>query len=1614
MRYTGRIYFTNYERSDKEVADNFIYPVMFFIKNEEGKIIKQIAYSALGEKSESEYGTGGGTGGGNGIVFRAKSEIPASFVKSFGSEVRLVFSWSSIDSVDGSETGGGTASILKGNTILFNKNINQGANDIDITPYILAGDNTITLSITDSYGNNRKLKYDIQTIALALSTTYDKTTINSGPIIFRYIPTGNVEKTIHFKLNGSDLPPVVTSINNKELLYEIPAQSHGVHILEVYMTADLSGEIIESNHLFTDIISVVAGNLTPLVSSANNVVANQYAPASIEYLVYSPSSNYSDVEILVDGVKVSELLVNRSLQKFTYTFTDSGAHTVTFKCSNVTKNTSVVVAAFDIQVEAETLGLELFLSSRNRSNSEINKNEWKYKNLSCTLTDFDFSTNGWIQDSKGSVALKVSGNARVEIPFKIFENDFKTGGKTLEFEFSTSDIKNSDSTIFSCKNGNVGFVATSNSFSFSSEQDSTSIFFKEEERIRVSVVVTKVADQRLVFVYINGIISSLYQYNSLDSFLQQAPQNITIGSSDCTINLYNIRVYNNNLNADQMLSNFIADMDNLVEKVNIYERNKLYDAFGNLSYDKCLQSIPCLTIVGELPTYKGDKKTIVGEYENAQDPTKSFSYVNASIDVQGTSSQYYPRKNFKIKFNGGFKNGEINSSKYKLRDNSLAEKTFTFKADFMESSGSHNIGLARLAQDSLNQLGYLVPPQLIDPNIRTTMDGFPMLIFHRATPDSERIFLGKYNFNNDKSNEATTGFTGGQECWEFLNNTSDNTLFIATDFQSVDGNGKHLWKNDFEGRYPENNEDTSNLEALHTWIVSCKNNPAKFKTEAPDHFNIQFLLFYYVFTEFFAMVDQRAKNQMFAMYPDAQGNNRWYLIFYDNDTVLGLNNEGHNVYDYWVEAHDEVGSGFVWNGALSELWKLVEVAFDTEITALYQQMRTSGILTYDKCNTYFNTLESDKWAESIFNEDAKYKYIDPLVVAGNGSYLYTAQGSRKSHRNYWLLNRFRYMDGKYDTSTFSSDYITMRLYTPSGTPAIPPNANFLLTAQKDGYTKIKFGSYINRARLRKNVSSLVQAPAITFNDTETIIYGASAIKDLGDLSGKYLGTLDVSKAMNLSRLRIGSQVVGYSNENLRNLFVGNNTLLEELDISNCPNLKQAVDLSGCTAIKNVYAAGTGVSAVLLPKGGLLNSLVLPAVANTLILDNQNFISNKNLLFTPTSITTLYIKNCSKINVTTIVNNLTKISRISVNNLVGSSDNSDSFYKLITAKGIDDSGNTLPHSVVEGTWDFKTIYADDKVFMENNWPDFHFTFQNVTEFIQFSSSTRKTLILGKYDKNGDNELSFSEARLVTKIEDNTFNASVNPSYSADFDKAFPEFRFFTNLEEIGFRAFYGIYWGPNVIFPPNIKKIGANAFQLYFLAPSIANTTNPFENLEEIGDGGLGNISVDISWFKNVKIVGVFVLPRCYVKSGDGNKISFKYLKEIKANLLFDSPYSPMKDENNVQLTSYDFSEWTALTIIRADSIPPPINIVTPFFEVKLPSSIEYIETRPFVSGVSNVNGRYLKLTILAVIPPTLISKALCNDPNNDLIKIYVPAGSLNAYKTATSWSYHAARIFPIE
>jgi hypothetical protein len=41
---------------------------------------------------------------------------------------------------------------------------------------------------------------------------------------------------------------------------------------------------------------------------------------------------------------------------------------------------------------------------------------------------------------------------------------------------------------------------------------------------------------------------------------------------------------------------------------------------------------------------------------------------------------------------------------------------------------------------------------------RTTVDGFPIVVFARETAEDPYTFMGKYNFNNDKSTENVFGF----------------------------------------------------------------------------------------------------------------------------------------------------------------------------------------------------------------------------------------------------------------------------------------------------------------------------------------------------------------------------------------------------------------------------------------------------------------------------------------------------------------------------------------------------------------------------------------------------------------------------------------------------------------------------------------------------------------------------------------------------------------------------------------------------------------------------------------------------------------------------------------
>lgn len=1302
--------------------------------------------------------------GGGGTKLTLAFVTPSNATAVHGKETLIKYTYSS--TLSGEETGEGIATYTLNNKQVASEAINQGEVSFNIGKYLILGDNILVIQVTDSYGATRKLTFKINAVSISVTSTFDDSKAYVGAISFPYTPMGAVEKTIHFVVDGKETGTYTTSVSNRQQTYSIPVQAHGAHTLDVYATATINDTEVESDHLRYDIISIVSGNNTPVIASSfRTAEVEQFSTLLIPYIVYNPTTTTSDITLSANGIEISDQTIDRTRQTWSYRAETPGELELKIAYGSVTKTFNLTVTESEIDVRPEEADLVLFLTSVNRSNNEEGKNIWNYGEIFAVLIAFNYATNGWIKTVDGFIALRVNGDARVTIPYNSFANDFRSTGKTIEFEFETRDVTDYDSVILSCMNAGIGLEVTAQKAIFRSEQTSIETQFKEDERVRISFVIEKKAENRLIFVYINGEICGLIQYPEQDNFTQPNPAGISIGSSDCTADIFNIRVYDNALNRYQLLDNYIADMDNLELKRKLYARNSIYDDYGNLSYEKLANQNISFTIVGELPTFKGDKKTVTLVYEDREHPERSWVATGVEIDVQGTSSQWYPRKNFKTKCKQGFTMTATSEhvDKVAIFEEEIPVNVFCFKADFAESSGVHNTGMARLIDYILRGMGFLTEAQKADPRVRTTVNGRPSVMWHQTSEDAERTSLGKYNFNNDKSTDETFGFKAGCESWEILNNTSDRVLFKRSDYITVDSEGNIEWLKDFEARYPDGNEDYTNLKRLTDWLVSVKDNPTKFRAEADQYLDMNFMLSYYTITELFAMVDQRAKNMFLTTFDGIH----WICIFYDNDTVCGLNNEGVAAFDYTVEYHDQIGNKDVWNGAESTLWNNIEQAYSKEIAAMYAEMRSKKLLTYEECIRFFDTEQGDAWCEAVYNEDSWYKYVRPLLDEGNGSYLYAAQGSRKMHRRWWLYNRFKYMDSKYIAGDYKNDFATLRLYTPSEWEGVEPNADMTITSYAGQYVNVQYGSYTAGIRSQKNVPVHIKAPAIQFNDTETIIFGAGQISSLGDISSLYPGSVDVSKMTKLVELIIGSGAEGYRNTNMEVLSVGANNLLRKLDIRNCPNLKQAIDLALCSNIREIWAEGTGTSAVVLPEGGNLTLLHLPDTITNLTVRNQTELTDAGLILDGVrNLSTIRWENTNKANVLSIIDrcfalDTMKLERVRLIGVDWTLSTLDPIIKLISLKGLDENGNNVDKAIITGKC-YVSVATDSQINkLKAAFPELAITYGQlkpapVTTFT-FSSSQRKSLA----------NSAFECAYEVEKVNEYTYKVTSEDNITIDF-------------------------------------------------------------------------------------------------------------------------------------------------------------------------------------------------------------------------------------------------------
>jgi hypothetical protein len=290
----------------------------------------------------------------------------------------------------------------------------------------------------------------------------------------------------------------------------------------------------------------------------------------------------------------------------------------------------------------------------------------------------------------------------------------------MEFEFATRNVFDYNSTVLDLTTDEgVGLKITASEVKLiPSSGNPVSTKFKPEENNRISVVITAANNlrERLMFICVNGVMCGASQYNEGANF--RCNKNIKF-FSDADVVLKQILIYNRSLTEDDLLNNYILYQDSLENMLDIYLRNDVVTN-GFVDPDKLTNTLPILyftclddeknSISGGIPAL--EKRTdpeakdleiyCAINYVHNSDKTKNFSIDRARVRLQGTSSIGYPKKNWRFytaKKYGTMLNHEgevIEDGMYSFEDNAIPTDRWCLKADYAESSSSHNTGTARI------------------------------------------------------------------------------------------------------------------------------------------------------------------------------------------------------------------------------------------------------------------------------------------------------------------------------------------------------------------------------------------------------------------------------------------------------------------------------------------------------------------------------------------------------------------------------------------------------------------------------------------------------------------------------------------------------------------------------------------------------------------------------------------------------------------------------------------------------------------------------------------------------------------------------------------------------
>ena len=636
---------------------------------------------------------------------------------------------------------------------------------------------------------------------------------------------------------------------------------------------------------------------------------------------------------------------------------------------------------------------------------------------------------------------------------------------------------------------------------------------------------------------------------------------------------------------------------------------------------------------------------------------------------------------------------------------------------------------------------------------------------------------GYINSNGDKSICPESEWKEGNTAYDYL----------YADYKYKDGKFKSFGSESYEFRYEKDGitevERQANIDAwrnAYKFVVTSDDET--FKSNFSKYFVQDSILYFYLFTERYTLVDNRAKN-LFINYAKAYFSEQEATEFeetygtaiqseyiddtqaafnegyrfnltwaYDFDTCIGIDNTGKLVITYGKEDIDyytdnDPTSGYIFRAAESTFFRRIRNLFASELEALFVECESNNAWSSTSLINQWDNAQS-QFPEEIWRLDYQRKYLRTYQgisidnsIAGTANPRFLTEmlnGRKKYQRRMFERNQELYFATKYFGNTATQDQIMMRFNNPVGA-TVKQDFTLYLTPYSDMYIGVKFGNFTPvNFRAKAGIEYTIPYD----NDTAdiTLIYGASFIQAIGDLSKCYVGDNDFSKASRLQSLIIGSDVEGYENTFMTKISLGNNKLLEYLDVKNITGLNSVIDLSQCGNLLELHAEGSGATGVVFANGGKLQKAYLPSIIS-LTMKNLNYLKEFDVE-SYDNLQTLIVENTPFINTYEVVNSA---DNLNILRLIGMSwnesyqiEDTSILNRLLTLRGVGNDGYETSISVLAGDFYASIVKQKELETYVQTWKDLEITYSTLIEqfAVTFVNDDGTVLEVQYVDKGGN--------------------------------------------------------------------------------------------------------------------------------------------------------------------------------------------------------------------------------------------------------------------------------------